>query len=305
MKTTKNYLMILVLMLGTVFTFTQCEKDLQSKEMNNYALNHENGFGNNASIPGTNTSNANIDVGDCLSTHFTLEDLNEAEKDAILFMREEEKLARDVYSFLYERWTHPVFMNISRSEERHMTAMLCLIQRYGLEDPVGENERGVFINKELADLYPVFTEIGTRSLEDALTVGATIEDLDLADLQAAIEEDIINNADILAIFGELSKGSRNHLRAFSENLSRYGVDYTAQYISSEDFIEIIRTERERGGSICSGLTECSYDGTGNPDKCHGEATGICSADCNGSGTGNSSAPGNGRGKGQQKIGGPN
>ena len=294
--------MILILMLGTIFTFTQCEKDLESQEMNSYGLNQGNGYGDNAAIRGTNTPNANMDICECLATNFTMEDLNDAEQEAILFMREEEKLARDVYSLLDEKWNYPIFSNIRRSEARHMEAMLCLINRYGLEDPVGENERGIFINQQLMDLYQVLTETGTRSLEDALTVGATIEDLDLADLLAAREDGSIDNKDVLAVFAELTKGSRNHLRAFIKNLNQYGVNYTPQYISSDDFSDIISTERERGGSICAGLTECQYDGTGNPDNCPGDGPGICNGDCK---AGNSNGPGNGPGKGPQKKGGPN
>lgn len=46
--------------------------------------------------------------------------LDQQEKDAILYMREEEKLARDVYEFLYAKWNVNTFGNIRRSEQTHM-----------------------------------------------------------------------------------------------------------------------------------------------------------------------------------------
>lgn len=46
--------------------------------------------------------------------------------DDLLYMREEEKLARDVYITLYEKWGIPVFNNISNRESDHND----LIQAY-------------------------------------------------------------------------------------------------------------------------------------------------------------------------------
>lgn len=77
--------------------------------------------------------------------------LTKREKDAILYMREEEKLARDVYEFLYLKWSVNPFGNIRRSEQRHMDRMKTLITSYKLNDPVEKNSdiRGVFVNTKL------------------------------------------------------------------------------------------------------------------------------------------------------------
>lgn len=42
--------------------------------------------------------------------------LNAAEIEGLLFMREEEKLAHDVYLALYAKWGLPIFQNIAQSE---------------------------------------------------------------------------------------------------------------------------------------------------------------------------------------------
>jgi hypothetical protein len=44
------------------------------------------------------------------------------EAASLQFMREEEKLAHDVYVTLYEQWGLRVFNNISRSEQQHTEA---------------------------------------------------------------------------------------------------------------------------------------------------------------------------------------
>ncbi|AZR72789.1 hypothetical protein BBF96_04895 [Anoxybacter fermentans] len=65
--------------------------------------------------------------------------LSESERDGIILMREEEKLTRDVYLKLYEKWSLNIFQNIAKSEITHMGAVALLINRYELEDPVKED----------------------------------------------------------------------------------------------------------------------------------------------------------------------
>lgn len=43
---------------------------------------------------------------------YPIEELNLGETDGLIFMREEEKLARDVYIAMYDNWGQRVFNNI-------------------------------------------------------------------------------------------------------------------------------------------------------------------------------------------------
>lgn len=172
------------------------------------------------------------------------QDLTEAEVEALLFMREEEKLARDVYVALGEIWGLQVFDNISQSETSHMDAVLELLDRYGLEDPA--REPGVFTNPDLQALYDELMALGSQSLADALIVGATIEDVDIVDLQVRIAE--TDNEDIQLVFGNLLKGSENHLRAFTRQLERNGVDYQPQYLTQEEYEGIVATSSGNGNA---------------------------------------------------------
>jgi hypothetical protein len=172
------------------------------------------------------------------------ETLSQAELDGLLLMREEEKLARDVYQTLYERWGLSIFANIAQSEQTHTEAVRDLLVKYDIADPVTDDTIGVFVNNELQQLYNDLTQAGNDSEVAALTVGATIEDLDikdLIDLSAATD-----NADIALVYDNLTRGSRNHLRAFTHQLSMRDASYEPQYISSAEYESIITSEQETG-----------------------------------------------------------
>jgi len=173
--------------------------------------------------------------------------LSNAEVEGILLMREEEKLARDVYLTLYDKWGLRTFSNIAGAESTHMDAMGILIERYNLEDPIKSDTIGVFTNPEMQNLYNTLVAQGSESFNAALNVGATIEDLDIYDLERLIED--TDNDDLKIVYQNLLKGSRNHMRAFDMQLSRNGVDYQAQYMSDKSLSIILNTDMERGSVI--------------------------------------------------------
>ena len=171
-------------------------------------------------------------------------ELSTTEADALVFMREEEKLARDVYQLLYAQWGQTIFTNIATSEQQHMDAVAMLLTRYGLPDPAAGTATGVFVDPALQQMFDALMAQGRTSLVAALTVGATIEDLDIKDLQIRLAQ--TDNADVQLVFNELMKGSRNHLRAFISQLTNLGVTYTPQYIAQAEFDAIVGSPRETG-----------------------------------------------------------
>lgn len=189
-----------------------------------------------------------------------VESLSKKEKSGLLFMREEEKLARDVYLSLQETWTLRVFGNIAAAESKHMNAALTLIEKYGLEDPVGDNGLGVFSNPEFTELYEDLTASGSGSLVAALKVGALIEELDIHDLQRVLAD--VDNEDLAVAYQNLMKGSRNHLRAFDKLLVRNGADYDTQYLTQEEYDAIAESPREKGMVDAEGNLICG-GGRGN------------------------------------------
>jgi len=170
--------------------------------------------------------------------------LTQAEKDGLILMREEEKLARDVYLTLYEKWEQRIFSNIASSEQTHTDTVKYLIDRYDLEDPVKDDTVGVFTDPKMQKLYDDLVAQGNQSVGDAFIVGATIEDLDIKDLQDLLEE--TESEDILVAYENLLRGSRNHMRAFNRQLEREGLTYEAQFLTQAQIDEILAGEQERG-----------------------------------------------------------
>jgi hypothetical protein len=149
--------------------------------------------------------------------------LTDTEKSWLTYMREEEKLARDVYIFMYEKWGSQVFNNISGSEQTHMDAIKTLLDRYGIPDPAAGKGPGEFTSQDLQDLYIALIEDGSVSLVEALKVGVIIEETDIDDLNAGIAS--TKRKDIKTVYSNLLQGSLNHLKAFVSNLAMQGVVY--------------------------------------------------------------------------------
>jgi hypothetical protein len=167
--------------------------------------------------------------------NLNLSALTRAEKEGLLLMREEEKLAHDVYAFFANKYNIPIFRNIAKSEVVHQNMVIDLMNRYEIEDPSFEEE-GKFHNKELQELYDQLTAQGTTLIE-ALKIGAYIEELDIRDLKQLMQE--TENEDILETYEPLLRGSENHLRAFVRNLTGRGVEYQPVFLSVEEINAIL------------------------------------------------------------------
>lgn len=162
--------------------------------------------------------------------------LTSEEATDLLWMREEEKLARDVYSMLYAQWRQPVFQRIGESELRHFDAVGARLVLFGIADPA-LSAPGVFSQPELQDLYQQMVFNGGQGYLQALIAGASIEDADIADLIAAMDR--TTNPILKRTYENLLGGSKNHLRAFVGLLRSQGADYVPVYIDSVLFDSIV------------------------------------------------------------------
>ena len=232
MKRIKSLWWPLFLGLATVFVFTQCEKDeVVPQAIFVVGQNGYSQFNQNALRTQLNT--------------LPKEDLTADEEAGLVFMREEEKLAHDVYYKLYESWKIQVFSNIAASELTHTEAVLLLLEKYDLTDPVGNNGIGTFVDQTLQTLYNDLLVQGQLSEIDALKVGAIIEEVDILDLEDQLNN-VVDNQDITLVYTNLQKGSRNHLRAFVHNLANRGVTYEPIYLSQDEYEDIILSDMENG-----------------------------------------------------------
>jgi hypothetical protein len=166
-----------------------------------------------------NNSNENCKSGkgNCVQAIDSVKyDLSSQEKDGLIYMRLEEKLARDVYLTLGKTYKQKMFVNIPQSEQRHMDAVKALLDKYEIPDPVINDENGSFANADFKKLYNELIKKGQTSFKDAMLVGKEIEELDIKDLIEKIEQ--TDNPDIKAVYENLKQGSENHLKAFTNHL---------------------------------------------------------------------------------------
>jgi hypothetical protein len=208
----------------------------------------------------------------------TAAELNAGEVESLTYMREEEKLARDVYLALYDQWGLPVFQNIAGSEQAHMDSVLTLLEQYGLTDPAAGKDAVEFSDPLFQSLYEQLLAQGSVSVTDALKVGATIEELDIVDLQARLAQ--TDNEYITRVYNNLLAGSENHLRAFVSNLERQTGEIYQPVHLDQDAYQAIMNGASAPGSGSGG--NGSRGGNGG----------------NGGYGGGNGANGNGRGNGQ-------
>ncbi len=163
--------------------------------------------------------------------------LSAEEIAGLKFMREEEKLAHDVYVALYTIWGKTIFDQISLSETTHTEAILALLVKYGIDDPAAGKPAGVFEDPDLQALYDTLIAMGSISQIDALKVGALIEETDIRDINA--KKAVTDEADILTVYDNLLCGSQSHLRAFNSQLLGLGVIYVPQAITQAQWDAIV------------------------------------------------------------------
>ena len=129
-------------------------------------------------------------------------------------MRDEERLARDLYTALSAKYSQAApFVNIARSEQVHYDTMGLLLTRYGVPDPSAGKAAGNYADPALQSLYDTLLASGSESVAKAYDAGIAVETVDIADLKAAIEK--TTQADAEAAFANLMNGSENHLAAFT------------------------------------------------------------------------------------------
>jgi hypothetical protein len=186
-------------------------------------------------------------------------DLSAEESAALLYMYEEEKLARDVYNTLFMVWNIPTFQNIAASEQMHMDSVKSLLDRYALTPPL--LGAGSFADPTLQGLYSTLVAQGSQSIAEALKVGAAIEEIDILDLQTRLA--FTNNADIQLVFNNLVNGSNNHLQAFVSALqNQTGEIYQSQYLNAEQYAAALAATQGNGYAGSNGNGQSGVNGNG-------------------------------------------
>lgn len=224
-KNLKTFIVALLVGVFILVSFSGCSTLSESGNESSNVITTTNESASNVSSSNTNENVSNVSVSQSI--------LSSKEIEGLLYMAEEKKLARDVYTYLINLWGMQVFANITEAEQMHMDSVLSLISKYNLESPIKSDVIGEFTNEKIKELYKQLTETGAKSQIDALKVGAAIEEIDIIDLEEYIKYS--TSQDIISIYENLKIGSENHLRAFVSQLEKYGVTYTPQYLSQEEY----------------------------------------------------------------------
>lgn len=216
-----------------------------------------------ASLPGTTrTADAAVYVDETANDDYSNTSVDDNEITHLSFLREEEKLARDVYLTLGDMWPQArVFVSIAGSEQTHTDAVRDMLEKYGLPDPSVSDAVGVFTGPDFGwyftNKYDELVLHGSQSELEALYVGAFIEELDMVDIQLCPDvivdgtDDVddsfecaatyTDNPDLQQLYTNLLEGSKNHLRAFVGSIEKIIGEgkYEAQVITQEEVDAIL------------------------------------------------------------------
>lgn len=193
--------------------------------------------------------------------------LDIGEETHLIFMREEEKLARDVYLTLSEVYPGDLtFSNIGdNSEQTHTDTVRDMLANFNIADPNPDANNlpdsiGVYTGTDygwyFTEKFNLLVEWGSQSQLDGWYVGAFIEELDMVDIigcpKVIVETDNGINAgecgmdytdepELKTMYSHLVDGSENHLRAYVqsiENVIGEG-NYVAQVLTQAEVDAIL------------------------------------------------------------------
>jgi len=233
MKTSMKSLVVSSFMVASLLVVSSCQKDAMNSENVQYADVLTVSGDGTTSVIEANLKSALIETSA----------LTDSELASLLKMKDEEKLARDVYSVLSQKWGGQVFANISAAENNHLNAIVLLLTNYGATD-TSIGQAGIFTDAAVQSLFNDLIAKASVSVEEANKTGALIEEMDIKDLTEALTT--ITNENITLVFDSLLKGSRNHLRAFNMQLTNLGLTYTPVFISQDEYTQIVTSAMEKG-----------------------------------------------------------
>jgi hypothetical protein len=264
MKTSMKSIVISGFIAASLLVASSCQKDNMNAENIQYA--------SVLSVLGDGTTS--LIEANLKSALIETSDLTDSELASLLKMKEEEKLARDVYSALAQKWGSQVFINISKAENNHLNAIVLLLTNYGSAE-TSIDEAGIFADAAVQTLYNDLVAKASVSIEDAYKTGALIEEMDIKDLDEALVT--TTNENVTLVFENLLKGSRNHLRAFNLQLTNLGIVYIPVYISQTDYSLIVNSSMEKGKQYrMNGQANGQGKGKGKAGKGQGnKSTGTC------------------------------
>ncbi len=125
-----------------------------------------------------------------------------------------------------------------------------MLQKHVHSYPTNNNVNDV-VKQGLVSLFDNLLTQGKLSALEALYVGAAIEEVDMLDLQQAI--DSAENDHLRSMYENLLSGSRNHLRTYIRQIEQQGNVYEALFLSQDEIDAVMRRSkqvRQRSRTLC-------------------------------------------------------
>ena len=163
-----------------------------------------------AGLAGTAVATAQTPTASASSATAVTDDTRTAD---MAFSRDEERMARDLYTLFGQTYDAAIFNRIAASEQQHFDAVGTLLTSYGITDPAVGQPAGTYANADVQKLYDQWKAQGLTSVQDAYAVGVALEQTDIADLQGILARN--SEADAQRVFTHLLAASQHHLDAFT------------------------------------------------------------------------------------------
>ena len=163
-----------------------------------------------AGLAGTAVATAQTPTASALSATAIADDTRAAD---LAFSRDEERMARDLYTLFGQTYDAAIFTRIAASEQQHFDAVGTLLTSYAITDPAVGQPAGTYANADVQKLYDQWKAQGLTSVQDAYAVGVALEQTDIADLQGILTRN--TDADVQRVFTHLLAASQHHLDAFT------------------------------------------------------------------------------------------
>jgi hypothetical protein len=162
------------------------------------------------------------------------------EKDELIKLKDGEKFAKDVYMEFYNKFRLPLFYDISKVEKWHMHLITILLYKYDVFDPVNEigSQIGKYYSNRLMKLFKKISTEGLKSVKNALTLSANMEEEDIKELDEILKTD--KNEDIKLLALNLKRYEMGHLKDFVTELKKRGYNYKPIYLSQKELNNLLK-----------------------------------------------------------------
>jgi len=216
-------------------------------------------------------------------------ELTANEIEFLYAVREDEKLARDVYNYFFEKYELRTFSNISKAEVTHITAVERLFYFYSINYPA-VGPAGQFNDSARKEYYDNLVNKGVTALE-AFKSTTYLEEKDIADYTSVLKD--VQNPNIKVVIENLIKGSMNHLKSSYRQVIALGGTYTPAFLTQEKFDEIINSNFIKGNKYkavgTQNSTNCGNGSFGQKGSVNNN--GVCTGTMNGGTPGTNSQNG--------------